>query len=199
MIEILDEVINGGFTYLNPIYKEKEVGEGVVLDVNSLYPSVMYDRLIPYGYPVYFEGKYLDDEIYPLYVQQIQVFSFKVKKNKIPTIQIKKNPYLRENEYLESYNEDGKLEAITLVLTSIDLKLFLEHYKVEDLIYIDGWKFKGVDFLFKKYIDKWIKIKIEASKEKNEGKRQMAKLQLNSLYGKLATTLECKSKIPYLR
>lgn len=26
----------GGFTYLNPLYKEKEVGEGVVLDVNSL-------------------------------------------------------------------------------------------------------------------------------------------------------------------
>lgn len=30
----------GGFTYLNPIYKEKDVGGGVVLDVNSLYPSV---------------------------------------------------------------------------------------------------------------------------------------------------------------
>ena len=30
----------GGFTYLNPIYKEKDVGKGVVLDVNSLYPSV---------------------------------------------------------------------------------------------------------------------------------------------------------------
>lgn len=28
----------GGFTYLNPIYKEKEVGKGIVLDVNSLYP-----------------------------------------------------------------------------------------------------------------------------------------------------------------
>lgn len=31
----------GGFTYLNPIYKEKDVGDGVVLDVNSLYPSVL--------------------------------------------------------------------------------------------------------------------------------------------------------------
>ena len=30
----------GGFTYLNPIYKNKSVGGGVVLDVNSLYPSV---------------------------------------------------------------------------------------------------------------------------------------------------------------
>ena len=31
----------GGFTYLNPIYKEKDTGGGVVLDVNSLYPSVL--------------------------------------------------------------------------------------------------------------------------------------------------------------
>ncbi len=30
----------GGFTYLNDIYKEKETGGGLVLDVNSLYPSV---------------------------------------------------------------------------------------------------------------------------------------------------------------
>lgn len=30
----------GGFTYLNPIYKEIDTGGGVVLDVNSLYPSV---------------------------------------------------------------------------------------------------------------------------------------------------------------
>ena len=36
----------GGFTYLNPKFKGKIVKKGVVLDVNSLYPSVMYDRLL---------------------------------------------------------------------------------------------------------------------------------------------------------
>ena len=34
------QAYKGGFTYLNPIYKEKDIGGGVVLDVNSLYPSV---------------------------------------------------------------------------------------------------------------------------------------------------------------
>lgn len=34
------QAYKGGFTYLNPLYKEKDVGGGVVLDVNSLYPSV---------------------------------------------------------------------------------------------------------------------------------------------------------------
>lgn len=47
----------GGFTYLNPIYKEKDVGKGVVLDVNSLYPSVMYNDILPFGDPVYYERK----------------------------------------------------------------------------------------------------------------------------------------------
>ena len=146
----------------------------------------------------FLNGKYTDDSVYPLYVQQIMCDSFKIKENKIPTIQIKKNPYLKENEYLENYNIDGKLDPIVLTLTSIDLKLFLEHYNVENIEYLSGWKFKAVDFLFKDYIEKWIKVKIEATKEKNAGKRQMAKLQLNSLYGKLATTLEAQSKIPYL-
>ena len=34
------QAYKGGFTYLNPIYKEIDTGGGVVLDVNSLYPSV---------------------------------------------------------------------------------------------------------------------------------------------------------------
>lgn len=39
----------GGFTYINPIYKEKVVGKGVVLDINSLYPSCMVS---PYKLPI---------------------------------------------------------------------------------------------------------------------------------------------------
>lgn len=38
--EDLRSAYKGGFTYLNPIYKEVDTGGGVVLDVNSLYPSV---------------------------------------------------------------------------------------------------------------------------------------------------------------
>lgn len=47
----------GGFTYLNPIYKEKDVENIVNLDVNSLYPSVMYEKKLPFGEPIYFERK----------------------------------------------------------------------------------------------------------------------------------------------
>ena len=148
-----------------------------------------------FGEPVFYEGKYKEDKIYPLYIQMITC-SFELKKNKIPTIQIKNNrSFFRQNEYLES----SKNEIVCLVLTNVDLKLFFEHYNVYDLNYVNGWKFKGINGLFKDYIDKWIKIKNEATISGNKGQRTLAKLMLNSLYGKFATSLDVQSKIPYLR
>lgn len=43
----LRKAYKGGFTYLNPIYKEKDIKDVTILDVNSLYPSVMYEKLLP--------------------------------------------------------------------------------------------------------------------------------------------------------
>lgn len=43
----LRKAYKGGFTYLNPIYKEKELENVTILDVNSLYPSVMYEKVLP--------------------------------------------------------------------------------------------------------------------------------------------------------
>lgn len=183
----------GGFTYLNPIYKEKDVKDIVNLDVNSLYPYVFYTKELPFDFPKHFDGEYEYDKIYNLYIQRLTC-SFKIKKNKIPTIQIKNNSSFMANEYLES----SENENVVLTLTNIDLKLFLEHYEVYNLEYIDGWKFKSIKGMFNEYTEKWISKKIEASKNKNLGQRTLAKLQLNSLYGKFATSLEVQSKIPYL-
>lgn len=184
----------GGFTYLNDIYAEKDVGQGITLDVNSLYPSVMHSPyVLPYGYPFYFKGKYKEDKVYPLYIQKIRC-SFEIKENKIPTIQLKGNYFYKPNEYLKSSN----YQVVDLTLTSIDLKLFLEQYEVYDLEYIEGWKFKGLSGMFDSYIDKWTARKIQAGKEGNKGQRQLAKLFLNSLYGKFATSLDSQEKIPVL-
>ena len=182
----------GGFTYLNPIYKEIDVENGVVLDVNSLYPSVMYEKALPFGEPYFYEGKYTEDKIYPLYIQMITC-SFEVKENKIPTIQIKRSHFIG-NEYLTS----SENEIVTLTLTNVDLKLFLEQYNVYDLEYVCGWKFKSLTGIFKEYIDKWITRKNEATISGNKGQRTLAKLMLNSLYGKFATSQDVQSKIPFM-
>ena len=168
---------------------------GTVLDVNSLYPSVMYDKKLPFGEPVFFQGEYKQDKVYDLYIQMITC-SFKIKKNKIPTIQIKNNrSFFKANEYLES----SQNEIVCLVLTNVDLKLFFEQYDVYDLEYVCGWKFKGITGIFKEYIDKWITRKNKATLEGNKGLRTLAKLMLNAIYGKFATSLDVQSKIPYLR
>lgn len=167
---------------------------GVVLDVNSLYPSVMYEKELPYDLPLFFEGKYKDDKVYNLYIQMLSC-EFKLKKNKIPTIQIKNDRFhFKQNEYLES----SKGEEVILTLTNVDLKLFFEQYEVKNINYMCGWKFKSINGIFKDYIEKWIGRKIKASKEKNKGQRTLAKLMLNSLYGKFATSLTGISKIPQM-
>lgn len=190
----LRESYRGGFTYLNPKYKEKEVGKGIVLDVNSLYPSCLHDELLPYDYPIFYSGKYEEDKDYPLYIQKISC-SFKTKKNKIPTLQLKNYTlFFMENEYIEDSHDD----IFTFTLTSVDLELFLEHYDVDNLVYEYGYKFKGIKGLFTSYIDKWTEEKIKAKKEGNSGMYTISKLLLNSLYGKFGTNPNARRKYPYL-
>lgn len=189
----LRQAYKGGFTYLNEIYRGKEVKEGIVLDVNSLYPSVMYYSPMPYGEGIYFDGKYVPDKLYNLYIQNITC-QFRIKKDMIPTIQIKNNLSFVPTEYLSSSNG----ESINLTLTNVDLKLFLEHYDIYDVSYNWGWKYKSSTKIFKSYIDYWNELKVKATKEGNKPLRTIAKLMLNSLYGKFAASPEGRSKIPYL-
>lgn len=82
------------------------------------------------------------------------------------------------------------IEDEMLYLTNIDLELFFENYEVINPTYLGGWKFKQVDFLFKKYIDKWIERKNRATIEGNKPQRQLSKLMLNSLYRKVWNSIK---------
>lgn len=179
----------GGFTWLNKIHASKTIHEGMVFDVNSLYPSVMYDRLLPYGTPIYYTGEYKQNDNYPLYIQHIRC-EFILKEGFIPTIQIKGDNRFRANEYLEN----SKGEVVDLYMTNIDMDMFLEHYHVMDLSYVSGYMFKGKKGMFCKFIDYWTEIKING-----EGAiKALAKLMLNSLYGKFASNPKLQNKIPGL-
>lgn len=188
------QAYKGGFTYVNDKWKEKEVKKGVILDVNSLYPSCMCSPYaLPYGQPVFFEGKYEPDKIYPLYVQSLTC-RFDIKENKIPSIQIKNNLSFIPNEYVKS--SEGKI--VTLFLTNPDLELFFEQYDVDVISYNGGWKFASSTGNFDDYVNYWTEQKIKAGKEGNAPLRQISKLMLNSLYGKFGSSGEGRQKIPYL-
>ena len=183
----LRRAYRGGFTMVNPAFRNKVVS-GISFDVNSLYPSVMYGNMgtLPYGTPYTFEGEYEYDENYPLYIQKLSCY-FKLKPNHIPTIQLKGNLSFLPTEYIT----DSK-GIVDLVLTSVDLELLFEHYDVSNIEYVGGYKFRATDSVFKEYIDYWADIKAKST----GGARQLAKLMLNSLYGKFATNPKRMNKIP---
>ena len=187
------QAYKGGFTYLNPLYKEKEGGCGWTLDVNSLYPSILNSALLPVKVPLPFEGKYEYDPIRPLYVQCLSC-RFEIKPGKIPSIQIKSSFSFKPNEYLESSNG----ELVCLYLTNPDLELFFEQYDVEDIQWQGGWKFEGVKGLFSDFINYWTERKIKASKEGNKPLRLLSKTIMNSTYGKFGTNPIGAKKRPYM-
>ena len=185
----------GGFTYVNPKFQGSEVGAGIVLDVNSLYPSVMSacdGQALPYGKPVWFEGKPHPNDVYPLWVALITC-SFRIRDGHIPCIQLKGNFRFNQTEYLEQSDGD-----VTFAITSVDWELIKQQYHVYDLRWVGGYYFKAGTFLFKQYVDKWVEVKNNATLDGNGGMRQIAKLMLNSLYGKFATRTTAYSRKPML-
>lgn len=185
----------GGFTYVNPKFKGRKLGEGIVLDVNSLYPSVMRScdgQLLPYGMPVWFDGVPPHDARYPLWVASVTC-KFDVKPDHIPSVQLKGNWRFGNTEYVE--HSGGE---VTMTLTNVDWKLMNEQYDVRVFDWNGGYMFKGGDWLFRNYVDHWNEQKVKAGEEGNAGMRQLAKLQLNSLYGKFATRTEVRSRRPVL-
>lgn len=180
----------GGFVWANPIFKEKVIENGMVFDVNSLYPSRMYFDLLPYDKPVFFDGEPQKSEIYPLWICSIS-FAFEIKKDHIPCISLDRFSVLfGSKKYVNS--SDG--EIVTLILTSVDWELIQEQYDVYDVNYHSGYKFKGAVGLARDFIDGCMEVK----KKEKGAKRFIAKRKMNSVYGKFATNPDVTPKIPYL-
>ena len=181
----------GGIVYKNSELVDLLEGDicGLVYDVNSLYPSVMRSRLLPYGFPLSFNGDYNKSDInkkeYPLYFQEIRVKKFHIKHGFIPNIQIRNSQnfngtvYAKSNKYID-FDGLEKYEECNFVFSNIQLEYFLKSYDVEGLDYIRGIAFKGSYGIFDRYIDTFMEMK----KNGKGAIRATAKLFLNSLYGK---------------
>lgn len=177
----------GGWAHVKEQWRGKLVGAGQVFDVNSLYPSVMYSKVLPYGEPLYYaDGLPEPSDEYPLFIACI-TFTAKLRDDHLPCIQIKNSSMFTPTEYVTEI-----LDPVTMYVTSVDLALWEEHYDMDILAYNGAWMFRGVVGFFNDYIDHWMRIK----EESDGGKRLIAKLHLNSLYGKFATNPDVTSKIP---
>lgn len=188
--ELMDSDIRGayrgGFTYADPRFRGSPTRAGIVYDVNSLYPSVMYDRVLPYGEPVYAPGLPRASADYPLFIVSV-TFTARLKPGHVPCIQVKGSSHFLATEYQRDITD-----PVTMSCTNVDLALWESHYDLDILSYNGGWLFHGATGLFTAYIDKWMKVKAES----DGGLRALAKLMLNSLYGKFATNPNVTPKIP---
>jgi len=80
------------------------------------------------------------------------------------------------------------------MLLILTFEMIKYHYNLYDLEYLEGWKFRSGTGMFKNFIDKWTYIKTHET----GAKKQLAKLMLNSLYGKFASNPNVTGKVPYL-
>ena len=191
--DFLRKSYKGGWCYCNPLIENKIVGNGQVYDANSLYPSQMLLKPLPYGKPFYFKGKPKKEllKIFPLYIIKVKV-DLELKENHLPSIQIKNNPMYCQTEYI-TYTP----LRTELTLTNIDLELMFKQYNIISIEYIEGYAFRATKDLFKDYVIKFSKMKIE--NDKNPALRTIAKLLLNNLYGQMVKRALRQNKIPYLK
>ncbi len=178
----------GGWTMPAKRFRGKVLKTPVrVYDVNSLYPSVMRYKLLPWGMPRWFDGMPPVDDEYPLYVASV-TFTAHLKPDHVPCIQLR-NHRFNYSEYSEVIDM-----PVTMTATNVDLELWAEQYDLEILAWEGGWQFKGTYGLFDSYIDKWMAVKTTSE----GGLKELAKLHLNNLYGKFATNPDVTPKIPVL-
>ena len=205
----------GGWCYLARGKEKKIYQNGVTCDVNSLYPSMLHSESgnkYPIGLPRFWRGNAIPAEAleFDSYYFVRFITRFYIKKDKLPFIQIKNSFLYRGTESLETSDiydkHTGKYYAyvnkngeeypakVTLTMTMTDFTLFREHYNVEDFEILDGCYFKTYIGLFDDYINKYRKIKMTTK----GAKRQLAKLMLNSLYGKMAASMDSSYKVAVL-
>lgn len=187
---------HGGWCFVKNPGQEHNC-HGYVYDVNSLYPYAMSgvdNHYFPCGKPVHFKGEDFFKFQNNCYFIKVRV-DFQIKPDHLPFIQVKDSFY-QENKYLtDTLDDEGYPHMLEFVFTRPDFELFLEQYDIIDIQYIEGWAFVAKLGIFDTYINYWYDIKKNA---KNKVERQIAKLHLNSLYGKLCVNPVGFSHIPYL-
>ena len=219
--EYIRKSYRGGWCYVAAGKAKKVYRDGVTLDVNSLYPSVMLSESgnkYPIGCPYFYKGesglKYFYRDDYYCFIRF--KCRFYLKDGYLPFVQIKNNPLYKSTEMLTTsdvyeyktgkfhrwiWEGDKRLDtSVVMTMTEIDWKLFNEHYNLEDLEILDTCVFQstiseGLESLFDPYILKWRKVK----ESETGAKRTIAKLYSNNLYGKTATSMNSSFKIAYIK
>ena len=188
---IIDKSYKGGIVQVNKKYACKEINEPFIsLDVNSLYPFIMMSNSMPIGEPKY----YTDIQDYYNSSYKKAIIHIYVEKAKIIDGCIPFIPSKGIQRYGASYEYEEYLESVDLYLWEEKFELFKNFYIAEyDIVEVLAFKEKK-DF-FKDYLEDLFSMKENA---KDEFIRLIAKLLMNSTYGKFAMKQKQLMSIPYM-
>lgn len=215
--EYIRRSYRGGWCYLVKGKENKIYHNGTTADVNSLYPSMMSSESgnrYPIGVPHFWKGNYIPDVALSenkYYFVRVKT-RFYIKPDKLPFIQIKSSLLYKGTEALETSDvydkrtgqyythwtdKDGNLRdtRVELTLTMTDYQLLKDHYELVDFEILDGCWFYSEIGIFDEYIDKYKQIKITSK----GALRELAKLFLNNLYGKMASSMDSSFKLAYIK
>lgn len=187
----------GGYTRVFHNIEEKQINQiGNSYDVNSLYPFVMHDKLLPYGKPIFvnrYAKEYVIDKktnekyeclFYMFYANQITL-----KTNSFPTIKSRTHKDSLYDEILNGW----------YCLTKMDFDRMVKNYNVDfnyNIEYITTLAFKGKYGIFDDYLNYWQDMK-QSNKGINEALYQVSKLFCNTLYGKFGqNNQDCFYHVP---
>jgi hypothetical protein len=149
-----------------------EDGPFYLYDVNSLYPSVMKGNKYPIGYPVKVDYGDANECRGLVGVMECKVYA--PEDLYIPLL-----PYHRfDRKLLFPVGEWTGMYDFSLIEKALDLGYLIDP--------IRAWEFES-DYIFDEYVDVMYKIKVE---DKGNAKGEVAKLLMNSLYGKYAEKSE---------
>lgn len=177
--KVIDISYRGGITQCNPEIAHKMQYRLCSYDVNSLYPSVMLANPMPYGEPQLVKERTKNR----IHLYHIVVAYASVKEGYQPFIPSKTKRF-------GAYEYGRYIEGVELALWQDEFDLFNQYYD-SDYDVVKILAFKKKDKIFDKYFEKWKNIKETTN---NPVEKKIAKLMMNSLYGKFGSNDDKFSK-----
>lgn len=175
--------MRGGMTYVNMDYVGKELENGGVLDVNSLYPFILSEYAIPSVY------KGSTDDLKPnmdkYFICQIKRLKATLKSHRHPFLK-RSTTYTNDKIYEKELDWVGKEKngVHDTVLCSVDVNWLFENYDVEEIEYGKVFYFEEDEKFtesVREHIVYWRDKKENAT---NLISRNYAKFMLNTIWGR---------------
>ncbi|WP_447624065.1 DNA polymerase [Acinetobacter baumannii] len=175
--------MRGGMTYVNMNYVGKELENGGVLDVNSLYPFILSEYAIPSVYKGSTED--LDPNMDKYFICQIKRLKATLKSHRHPFLK-RSTTYTNDKIYEKELDWVGKEKngVHDTVLCSVDVNWLFENYDVEEIEYGKVFYFDEDEKFTESVREHIVYWRNKKENAPNLISRNYAKFMLNTIWGR---------------